>query len=539
MSHCVSHAFRIWICDSADRWESEAERVLCVTTAQRGARMDVGAVAAVAVAVAGAGAVVVAALTKYPHKVTVTIAVTNFLTKYAWIGNEQEVPEVTESIAGMVRSVRKQGSRLVFITVAAVGEGVTLQVMARRDNYGGSDFNNLRRLSIGDRVFVTGFPARSKSGQLSIIPTRLVVTAPCLHQLPSAKGGELGPEVRYRRPYLGMMTGMTDLAQTLITRARVIQYIRSFLDGQGFLEVETPILNTVACGAAAKPFTTHHNDLGIDLQMRVAPELFLKTLVVGGFDRVFEIGKQFRNETIDPTHNPEFTTVEFYMAYADYEDMIVMAESLVHGLVKCITGGSTIEWGGQVIDVTPPFQRIPVVEGLEKALGITLPVEFESDETRRFFEKVFDDNGFRLPPNPTTARMIDELVSELLETQAVGRPVFITEHPQIMSPLAKAHRSKPAVTERFELFVMGKELCNAYTEQNDPEEQRRQFEAQAAAKAGGDAEAHGIDEEFLVALEHGLPPIAGLGMGIDRLVMFLVGALNIKDVLAFPPMAPQ
>jgi len=501
--------------------------------------MDVGAVAAVAVAVAGAGAVVVAALTKYPHKVTVTIAVTNFLTKYAWIGNEQEVPEVTESIAGMVRSVRKQGSRLVFITVAAVGEGVTLQVMARRDNYGGSDFNNLRRLSIGDRVFVTGFPARSKSGQLSIIPTRLVVTAPCLHQLPSAKGGELGPEVRYRRPYLGMMTGMTDLAQTLITRARVIQYIRSFLDGQGFLEVETPILNTVACGAAAKPFTTHHNDLGIDLQMRVAPELFLKTLVVGGFDRVFEIGKQFRNETIDPTHNPEFTTVEFYMAYADYEDMIVMAESLVHGLVKCITGGSTIEWGGQVIDVTPPFQRIPVVEGLEKALGITLPVEFESDETRRFFEKVFDDNGFRLPPNPTTARMIDELVSELLETQAVGRPVFITEHPQIMSPLAKAHRSKPAVTERFELFVMGKELCNAYTEQNDPEEQRRQFEAQAAAKAGGDAEAHGIDEEFLVALEHGLPPIAGLGMGIDRLVMFLVGALNIKDVLAFPPMAPQ
>jgi len=493
-----------------------------------------------AAVVAAAGEVIMAISSRYPHKVHVTCGLAMFRTKYNQLEPDQELPDVVESIPGRVTSVRKQGSKLIFITIESIGEQTTLQIMGRRDDYVG-DFKALRQLSIKDWVFVTGFPAKSAKGELSIVPHKVEVVAPCLHQLPSVKGGEVGVEVRYREPWLGMLTG-SPLAHNLIVRHRVVSYIRRFLDDQGFLEVETPILTT-ASGAAAKPFVTHHNHLGLDMHLRISPELYLKMLVVGGFERVYELGKVFRNEGLDQTHNPEFTMVEWYMAYADWEDMIAMIECLLSGIVKAIKGVPTVTYGGVAIDFTPPYRRIPVVEGLEEALGLKLPPPntYGTEEARVFFVKLLADKGFVCLPPQTVTRMIDTLIGELLESQATDRPVIITEHPQVMSPLAKDHRSKPGVTERFEVFVAGKELVNAYTEQNDPTKQRAAFEAQTRDRAAGDDEAHGmseVSEHFLRAQEYGLPPTGGLGLGLDRLIMFITDSVNIKNVIAFPPMRP-
>lgn len=306
--------------------------------------------------------------------------------------------------------------------------------------------------------------------------------------------------------------------------------------------METPSLCLLPGGATAKPFKTFHNDLNQEMFMRIAPELPLKKLIIGGLERVYEIGRNYRNEGIDLTHNPEFTTCEFYQAYADYEDLMNMTEEMVAGMVLSICGTYKIAFSPKPgmdeveVDFTPPFKRISMIEGLEEVMKMKLP-ELDDPKCAAKLKKILDDRGLECQPPHTTARLLDELVGEYLES-AIVNPTFITEHPEIMSPLAKYHRSKKFLTERFELFVAGRELCNAYTELNNPKVQRERFMEQASFNQDGDDEAMCLDESFVVALEHGLPPTGGWGLGIDRLTMFLSNKNNIKEVLLFPAMKP-
>jgi lysyl-tRNA synthetase, class II len=447
----------------------------------------------------------------------------------------------TVSVAGRLASLRLQGKTMFAHLEDASGR---IQVYLRQDALG-DGWEGAKLLDLDDHVGVTGLLFRTRTGEVTVRAVTVELLAKSLRPLPRGKtqqtdtgavtfGGLQDPEVRYRQRYADLAVH-GDVRRVFETRAQVIRYLRSFLDARGFLEVETPILQPLYGGAMARPFVTHHNALDMPLYLRIADELYLKRLIVGGLEKVYEIGHDFRNEGMDRTHNPEFTMLECYQAYADYTDILALTEEMVSGVVQQVTGGPGVTYHGRAIDFTGPFRRVSFVEGLREQTGLDVRTAGEPALRAKLAESgVSRDDAEAL----SGGRLIDEVFKMFLEPLLI-QPTFILDYPKALSPLAREHRSDPALTERFELFVAGKEIANAFSELNDPDEQRARFEDQARQRAAGDDEAQPLDADYLRALEYGMPPTGGMGMGLDRLIMLITGQPSIRDVILFPAMRPE
>jgi lysyl-tRNA synthetase class 2 len=451
----------------------------------------------------------------------------------------EEGPAV--AVAGRIAALRSQGKTGFAHLEDASGR---IQVYFRRDALGPA-WELVQLLDLDDHVGVGGRLFRTRTGEVTVRAETVTLLAKSLRPLPRGKtqvadegvqtfGALTDPEVRYRQRYADLAVH-PDVREVFRLRARAVAWLRSFLDARGYLEVETPILQPLYGGAAARPFVTHHNALDMPLYLRIADELYLKRLLVGGLERVYEIGHDFRNEGMDRTHNPEFTMLELYEAYSDYEGMMQLCEEMVGGVVEACCGSRRIERDGTTLDFTAPWPRIRFVEGIRERAGVDVRTADEAEMRRLLVRRgVSADEAAAF----SGGKLQDEMFKAFLEPELV-HPTFLVDYPVALSPLAKRHRGDATLTERFELFVGGKELVNAFSELNDPDEQRRRFEDQAQQRAAGDDEAQLYDADYIRALEYGMPPAGGLGMGIDRLLMVITGLPSIRDVILFPAMRPE
>ena len=434
-------------------------------------------------------------------------------------------------IAGRIVGKRVMGKASFMHLLDRDGK---IQVYVKRDDVGTDEYADFKKYDIGDIVGVAGFVFRTQTGEVSVHAKTIVLLSKSLLPLPEKFHGLKDQDLRYRQRYVDLIVN-PEVKRNFVIRSQFIKFLRNYLDSMNYIEVETPVLNTIAGGAAARPFITHHNTLDIDMYMRIATELPLKRLIVGGMDRVYEVGRIFRNEGMDPKHNPEFTTVEMYQAYADFHDMMDIAEGILSGAAKAIHGTYMLEWLGETVDLTPGWRRLTMVDAVREYVGIDFGAITDDAEAVAAAKA----QGVELAPaaEKTWGNALYACFDQKVEEKLV-QPTFITMYPVEVSPLTKRSPADPRLTERFELFICRSELANAYSELNDPLDQRERFVKQAEQRQRGDDETEMLDEDFLTALEYGMPPTGGMGMGIDRCVMLMTGADTIRDVLLFPTMKP-
>ena len=435
------------------------------------------------------------------------------------------------AVAGRLMSKRGMG-KVSFCDLQ--DKSGRIQLYARKDEMDEAEYSRFKKYDIGDIVGVHGIVFRTQRGEMSVRVVTVTLLSKSLLPLPEKFHGLTSTELRYRQRYVDLIVN-PEVKRNFVIRSRFIKHVRDFMDGRGFMEVETPVLNTISGGATARPFITHHNTLDIDMYMRIATELPLKRLIVGGMDRVYEIGRIFRNEGMDPKHNPEFTTIELYQAYADFNDMMDLFEDLLSSAAQKILGTYQVQWQGEDIDLTPGWPRMPMHEAVKQYCGIDF-MAIASDEEAVAAAKSI---GVELPEtaDKTWGNALYECFDQRVEEKLI-QPTFITMHPVDVSPLAKRSPKDPRLTERFELFICHSEMGNAFSELNDPIDQRQRFQKQVELRDKGDDEAGMMDEDFLTALEYGMPPTGGLGIGIDRCVMLLTGSDSIREVILFPTMKP-
>jgi lysyl-tRNA synthetase class 2 len=473
----------------------------------------------------------------YPHRFETTDTVTALVDRHASHGKEElEAGRVETVTAGRILSIRSFGKASFFV----LSDGKSrLQVYVRQDALSERDFALSKLLDYGDHIGVAGHLFRTKTNELSIWASRLEFLAKCFLPLPEKWHGLQDIELRYRQRYLDLLVN-PDVRRVFEIRSRTVNAIRAFLVHEGFLEVETPMMQPIAGGALARPFVTHHNALGMKLYLRIAPELYLKRLVVGGIEKVFEINRNFRNEGIGYRWNPEFTMLEFYWAYADYNDLMDLTERLLSSTVQEAIGAQTVTWKEATISFAPPYARVPFRTQIAQAAAARLAEPVEPDAIRRLdvVRSLASRLGVDADPAWGPGKLGTEIFEHLVEESLI-QPTFVYDYPTEVSPLSKQRADDPETVERFELYVGGMEIANAFSELNDPDEQRRRFEAQLADRARGDQEAHAMDEDYIRALEYGLPPTGGEGIGIDRLVMLLTNSPSIRDVILFPLMRSE
>ncbi len=465
----------------------------------------------------------------YPHRYERTHMAAELHERFADLGPGADAGERV-SVAGRLMLHRSFG-KLQFGTLQ--DDSGTIQLFVDRATLGEEEADRFSRIDLGDWLGASGVIMTTRKGELSVRVDDFVILQKSLRPLPDKWHGLHDVEIRSRRRYLDLMVN-EEARRTAVTRAKVVSELRRQFEARGFVEVETPVLLRQATGATARPFATHHHALDMEMFLRIATELYLKRLVVGGMERVFEIGRIFRNEGIDSTHNPEFTMLEAYQALADNSDMLTLVEGVVSGVTATVTGGLSISYQGRDVDLSPPFRRATMIELVSEVVGEQVDLDTAVDQlvTRAV------QMGVAVEEVWSPARIISEIYEELVEP-GIWEPTFVTHQPVEISPLARRNRDDPRLADRFELVIAGSEYANAFSELNDPDDQRERFETQAAARAAGDEEAHPVDEDYLLALEYGLPPTGGLGIGVDRLVMLLTDQAHIREVILFPTLRPE